>query len=533
MADTNIEKSSAMETNSLHLVQLHYHLKSGGVRIVMENIIRAIRQAAPKLNIRATTLTGTGSYLELPDRVTEPHFEHHLVRIPGLDYTQPQQPRQRESRIFKLTKQLLASVKPGPGATLVIGHNITLGKNPMLPAAFKKWAIRWENVRFVSLIHDFPEDNRPECLWSLNQTYTPKEISNSLYPNLPNFRFCVINGRDLRAMLEAGMPRQKVGWVRNSVLGERFSPLSGNALALARQKAAELLPRSTTGKKILLYPVRIMRRKNLLEAVFLTTLLGKDKWQLWIALPPTSPAEIQFWREIQPRLAKSGVEVLSGFAGGNAEMACSLNELYNASDLIVSTSVQEGFGFSFYEGWLSGRAVVGRSIPGIVQGGSSMKLDHFYTRLLVPADWIDMRHLREQYACRLQQVTGKKSKNAPASFLGKAMDFGYLDVENQMSILMNHSSPKDLRTILTLNPGLQGKLHLWKRFPADRIRRNAAAVGIRFSPRRIGRAWLNLARSPMGAGRIPADLHSRLVAQYIRNPGLHLLNAPPQKEKAR
>jgi hypothetical protein len=55
------------------------------------------------------------------------------------------------------------------------------------------------------------------------------------------------------------------------------------------------------------------------------------------------------------------------------------------ADLVITTSVLEGFGFAYIEPWILDRAVIGRSIPFItpdfqMQG---MKLGHLYTVLLV------------------------------------------------------------------------------------------------------------------------------------------------------
>ncbi len=507
-----------MKARALHLVQIHYHLRSGGVRIVMENVIRAIRKAAPDLRLRATTITGSGSYLELPDTVREPGFEHRLVRIPALDYAKSG--RVTKQQISSLVRQFQTAVPQVDYPTLVVGHNVTLGKNPQLAAAFESWARQSPETHFLSLIHDFPEDNRPESLKVLREAFGARHCSPILYPNLPNLTFGVINPRDLNAMLRAGVPRTKVQIIRNAVLADRFAPLTGSASAQARKKVLLLLPKSSQ-KKVLLYPIRIMRRKNVLEAVLLTRLLGSRQWQLWLALPPTSPAEISFWKVLWPHLKDCGVEIHAGFCGGPAEKACTLNDIYNSCDLIATTSVQEGFGFSFYEGWLAGKPVVGRAIADVLLGKRSICFGHLYENLEIPAEWIDHAKLD---AARNRKQAALLQSGRQEEFLRKpqTIDFGLLDIQNQLAVLRRCASPGNLDRILRCNPDLRKKLSLWRRFPKQQVQKNADGVKREFALERIGRQWLALLRHrPMQP--VPPDVHSRLLPIFLDH-GLHVLD---------
>jgi len=62
-----------------------------------------------------------------------------------------------------------------------------------------------------------------------------------------------------------------------------------------------------------------------------------------------------------------------------------IGDLYRVSDIVVTTSILEGFGFSYIEPWIIDRAVIGRSIPFITPDfqTAGMKLGHLYTALLV------------------------------------------------------------------------------------------------------------------------------------------------------
>jgi glycosyltransferase involved in cell wall biosynthesis len=54
--------------------------------------------------------------------------------------------------------------------------------------------------------------------------------------------------------------------------------------------------------------------------------------------------------------------------------------LFHLAHAVLTTSKVEGFGYTFVEGWLCGKPVIGRDIPGVTQDfvAAGMKLDHFY-----------------------------------------------------------------------------------------------------------------------------------------------------------
>jgi hypothetical protein len=63
----------------------------------------------------------------------------------------------------------------------------------------------------------------------------------------------------------------------------------------------------------------------------------------------------------------------------------SARDMYRVADLVITTSVLEGFGFAYLEPWIADRAVIGRSIPMITPDfrAKVMKLGHLYIALIV------------------------------------------------------------------------------------------------------------------------------------------------------
>jgi hypothetical protein len=62
-----------------------------------------------------------------------------------------------------------------------------------------------------------------------------------------------------------------------------------------------------------------------------------------------------------------------------------VGDIVRVADLIITTSVLEGFGFAYLEPWILDRPVIGRSIPFITPDFQlkGIKLGHLYTVLFV------------------------------------------------------------------------------------------------------------------------------------------------------
>jgi glycosyltransferase involved in cell wall biosynthesis len=65
--------------------------------------------------------------------------------------------------------------------------------------------------------------------------------------------------------------------------------------------------------------------------------------------------------------------------------------LVGASSSMVTTSITEGFGFTFLEPWTAGKVLRGRRLGSICTDfeGNGLRLDFLYDRLDVPVDWFD------------------------------------------------------------------------------------------------------------------------------------------------
>ena len=72
--------------------------------------------------------------------------------------------------------------------------------------------------------------------------------------------------------------------------------------------------------------------------------------------------------------------------------------LVTSSQFLITTSITEGFGFSFLEPWLANKLLWGRKLPDICIDfeKNNIRLEHLYTRLLIPIEWIGKKSLADK-----------------------------------------------------------------------------------------------------------------------------------------
>ena len=157
--------------------------------------------------------------------------------------------------------------------------------------------------------------------------------------------------------------------LRNSVVFDDFhnrSMKKAKELRTLFEEKGIVLP----GEKIISYPVRIDKRKNVEEALFLTKDLmniSGEKYRLIV-----TATRDKDYPNFKDNFYQRAIE---NFAKEN-EIPCSLGEayrfidgknfnigdLYHASELALTTAVKEGFGYAYVEPFISGTPLIGRRI---------------------------------------------------------------------------------------------------------------------------------------------------------------------------
>jgi hypothetical protein len=219
-------------------------------------------------------------------------------------------------------------------------------------------------------------------------------LSGSSY--VDDAHYAAVNGRDHSFLRRAGLAGEGTHLLPNAVV-----PLS----------AKEGLRRTRY-----LYPVRGSRRKNIGEALLLSLFIPEGR-TVAVTLPPAASRDApayDHWKSLAARL-RLPVE----FEIGERE---TLQEAMGSCFCALTTSIKEGFGFSFLEPWTAGRAVIGRRIDYVCRDfeQSGVKFDACYDEVAVPMVYLPAPLLRHKMESALA-MTYRSYGIAPPPYALKAL----------------------------------------------------------------------------------------------------------------
>jgi hypothetical protein len=318
-------------------------------------------------------------------------------------------------------------------------HNLCLGKNPLVNLALEQ--LMGEGLKVLNHCHDFAEDDRPHLIALFDEIFSQygKQRESMLYPpDSSQMRYAVINGMDRERLQNKGIAPSHILDLPNAI----GQPPVLNA---AQAKTSITHQLKLDDRQIFLYPVRVIRRKNIGEFIFLAALL-KDQAQFLVTQPPKNPEEqesYQLWKNF----CASHPELPVHFEVGQKT---DFMELMFAADVIISTSVQEGFGLGFLEPWLFEKPVMGRDLPEITKDFKAKGIEFpcLYTQL----------HVEQQ-------------------------DFSELSPEQQREIITQTLTQPDLSTKYLDELNLQG---LTYKTPTELISKNKNLIQSQYSPEAYG-----------------------------------------------
>jgi hypothetical protein len=396
----------------MNIAFLHYHLKTGGVTTVLKQQLGALSDRWQNL-----VLTG-----QLPETA----FPARIVHIPELAYSSQYTGKLDPDDVAQTILEVIHARFNGPCDVLHV-HNPTLAKNDHFLKILK--SLQTKGVNLLLQIHDFAEDGRPQAYFT--ETY-PADC-----------HYGVINGRDYDILLKAGLKPKGLHFLANMVAPPRKTP-----------------PPDALPKPMVLYPVRAIRRKNIGEAILLSLFFQNER-TLSVTLPPNSAADIKSYQNWKAFVKDRNLKV---------EFDRGLNHDFETSVMfagsLITTSITEGFGFSYLEPWLFGKMLWGRKLQDICYDfeQKGIHLQHLYDRLLVPVDWFGLHRFRTKWAhcvrdaCRLfnhsvddmliQQAFDSCTKDGN-------IDFGLLDEESQKKVIDGLiGGRKKSEALMQLNPFL-------------------------------------------------------------------------------
>ncbi len=346
-------------------------------------------------------------------------------------------------------------------------------------------------------MHDFAEDLRGDAYRTLAEAFRQTwnaSIGEHLYPQAAQIHYAVLNRRDFSILQAAGVAASNLHWLPNPV-----SELEGRA---DRQVSRRKLRADLGERRLILYPVRGIRRKNLGELLLWASLFGEDT-AFALSLTPQNPVEQTLYLQWQQHAGRLQLPVQfdTGGRGGMTYM-----ENLAAADAIITTSVAEGFGMVFLETWLADRPLVGRDLPEITADfkHAGLQLGRLSSRTGVPCAWFASGQIREPLAaaygqlCRSYGRTPLSVAQVQAKldrlYDGGTIDFAMLPPTLQAQVIdrVAEGGGKTKDEFLSLNHWMAGSYRDNMASQRETISRNAAAVRAAYSPAAIGKHMLQV-----------------------------------------
>lgn len=438
----------------MNLAILHHHLNPGGVTRVVENHLRALAELpADARPVRVLLLHGGRTqHWPMATLQRESPFELTQRTVENFDYDLTGRPA--TAALGKQLHQTLQEAALPPDSTILHWHNHSLGKNASTPLAVSRLAV--EGYRLLLQVHDFAEDFRPSNYRYLRRKLvgeSTSSLADQLYPQAAHIHYAVLNGRDRSVFLNAGIDSDRIHFLPNPVA----VPAPGTDAAQLRATVNSALE-LTGGDRLLVSPVRGIRRKNIGETLLWSALVPEA--QVLVTLAPQNPQErasFERWSALSDELK------LPCRLGSPARLP--FPDALGAANALLTTSIAEGFGMAFLEAWLLGKPLVGRNLPEITADFTERGLDlsDLYDEVRVPTPWID----KQLFWTQLRDVVGATYQSfatqAPAedelqrasdAMLANAtIDFARLPVALQANVVRRVArSEDDRRQLAAENP---------------------------------------------------------------------------------
>jgi len=343
---------------------IHHHLHPGGVTSVIKSQVTALRQRGYN-NI--TVLTGNNAHAPAAlSGIAD------IQTLPIIDYL-PDESVSNQSLYSEILREFSKRFKKDD---ILHFHNLNLGKNPVYSLAV--FQLAEEGFQIFNHVHDFAED-RPrnmQLMRKIVEKEFQKPLEKIMYPVMRNYAFGVLTSHDKKRIAANGINSGRI-----SVLPNPVNPPS----EVTREQRAQIrkdvfcqfnLPED---RKLAVYPVRGITRKNLGEFILLSALLEKD-YVFALTQPPKNPGEIPQYDEWKSFSQWQKLPVVFE-AGQKTDFL----KLMHTSDICFTTSVMEGFGMVYLEPWLFNTPVAGRNLPDVTADffAAGIKLDTLYNGLYV------------------------------------------------------------------------------------------------------------------------------------------------------
>lgn len=437
------------------LLILHYHLRPGGVRRVIEMYLPALAASGAFNTI--TLASG-----ESPDQTWADQIK---ASVRGVSFTIRTEPvlsylNANTADSARIRQEIGAFLARCAGReTLVWAHNLGLARNILLADELARFSGK-TGVPILSQHHDFWFDNR-WARWpglQANGFGSLEKVAGAIFAAGSRVVHAAINSADER-FLANNMTARTV-WLPNPT-GPRRRPSRGEIREANGWLRREIGHRGPAW----IFPTRFLRRKNIGEAVLLTRWLRPEATLITTA-GVSSPEEAGYARRLEEAARRGGWPVRFRILSGRDDRAPSVPALMCASDNVLLTSIQEGFGLPFLETAALGLPLLARRLnnvePDLVRLG--FRFPGLYDEVFVPQEMFD--HAAERDRLEVVYRGWKQSLPQASRHLagiplhpgaGAPIPFSRLTLDAQLEIL-SIPPAESWKAAASCNPGLPAVL---------------------------------------------------------------------------
>lgn len=502
----------------VRFIVVHSHYRPGGVRRVIELALPALVRT---LHPRVTAVVLAGG--ESPDAGWLARLEQSLDGVPvtcaieraaGYVSEMPATPPVTAARLRTFLAGLLDGATPQN--CLVWAHNLGLGRNLPLARELTRLCQR-RGLPLVLHHHDWWFDNRWQRWPEMQRTgfRSLAAVAAAILPPTSTVRHALINRADWRVLSPHFGPQ--AGWLPNLL-----EPSAAPAAAAVRRARRWLHDRLGERAPVWLVPCRLLRRKNLAEALLLTRWLRPAAWLVTTG-GVSSADESAYAATLRAAARRHGWRLRLGVLAGDEAAKPSVPALLAASEAVLLTSLQEGFGLPNLEAASAGRPLLVRSLPNIAPDLArfGFRFPQAYDELLIAPQLFDRsaevrRQERRWRAWRRQLPRPCRSLAGIPPLLAAAsapVPFSRLTLAAQLEVLA-HPVTDSWAACAPLNPFLAR----WR----ERAARGELAVSRwpRGATRQLGgpayaRRFISLLHAAP-ASRLPATVADQAAREFIR-----------------
>lgn len=375
------------------LIVVHYHFRPGGIRRVIELATPAVAAALQARKVVLATGEPADGRWEQGLRQSLGPREFAWFIDPAFHYlsAQPSMPSDLAAAVRQGCNRLLAGFEPREA--VVWAHNLSVGRNPLLARTLAR-TCQTRGLAFVSHHHDWWFEQR-WVRWPEMQragVRTLRAAAEAVFAVGTSVRHAAINGVDARLL--AGHLGRGAGWLPNPA---SLAP----APPPARVQAARAWLARITGRQgpVWVLPCRLLRRKNVAEALLLTRWLRPES-VLVTTGDVSSTDEVTYAQRLGEAAAQAGWPLRLSVLAGDERDKPSVLDLLAASECVLLTSILEGFGLPFLEAAAAGRPLIARRLPNIAPDLArfGFRFPQAYDEIRVPTGLFDLRAERERQA---------------------------------------------------------------------------------------------------------------------------------------